>query len=100
MLDVCATGNGEAEPASTLLTRHIPGGQIGHIHLNDSNKRAPGQGRDRFGPILRALVASGYAGRCGVEPFEYMPDGPTCAARAIGYLQACMEAISSGDAGG
>ena len=100
MLDVCATGNGEAEPASVLLAQHIPGGQIGHVHLNDRNKRAPGQGSDRFGPILATLAASGYAGRCGVEPFDYVPDGPTAAARAIGYLQACQEAISSGAARG
>ena len=99
MLDVCATGNGEAEPAATLLARHIPGGQIAHVHLNDRNKRAPGQGGDRFIPILAALAAQGYAGRCGVEPFEYVPDGPTAAARAIGYLQACQEAISSGASG-
>jgi sugar phosphate isomerase/epimerase len=100
MLDVCASGNGEVEDVCTLLTRHIPGGQIGHIHLNDRNKRAPGQGGDRFGPILQRLQAMGYAGRCGVEPFEYMPDGATCAARAIGYLMGCMQAISSGDAEG
>ncbi len=96
MIDVCSSGNGEAEPVAELIARHMPGGQIGHIHLNDRNKRAPGQGNDRFGPILAALVAHGYAGRCGVEPFEYLPDGPTSAARAIGYLQGCMQAISSG----
>ena len=100
MLDVCASGNGEALDVCALLARHIPGGQIGHIHLNDRNKRAPGQGSDRFAPILRQLSAMGYGGRCGVEPFQYMPDGATCAARAIGYLQGCMQAISSDDAGG
>ena len=100
MLDVCATGNGEVEPAAALLARHIPGGQIGHVHLNDRNKRAPGQGSDRFGPILQTLAATGYSGRCGIEPFQYVPDGPTAAARAIGYLQGCVEAISSGAPGG
>lgn len=100
MLDVCATGNGEAEAAADLLARHVSGGQIAHVHLNDRNKRAPGQGSDRFGPILATLAAQGYAGRCGVEPFEYVPDGRTAAARAIGYLQACQEAISSGAPGG
>jgi sugar phosphate isomerase/epimerase len=94
------TEAGEAEDVCALLARHIPGGQIGHIHLNDRNKRAPGQGSDRFAPILQQLSAMGYRGRCGVEPFQYMPDGPTCAARAIGYLQGCMQAISSDDAGG
>jgi hypothetical protein len=29
---------------------------------------------------------------CAVEPFVYEPDGPTCAARAIGYLQGLLEA--------
>ena len=104
MLDVCATGNGETESAAALLQRHIPGGQIAHVHLNDRNKRAPGQGSDRFGPILAALRDAGYAGRCGVEPFDYVPDGPTSAARAIGYLQACQEGlgqpISTSGAGG
>lgn len=100
MLDICATGNGEAEPATALLARHLPGGQIAHIHLNDRNKRGPGQGSDRFAPILATLAAHDYQGRCGIEPFDYHPDGPTSAARAIGYLQACMEAISTSPAGG
>ena len=91
MLDVAAAGNGEAEDVPTLLRRHMAGGQVAHIHLNDRNRRAPGQGSDRFGPILRALQTLGYAGRCGVEPFDYVPDGPGAAARAIGYLQGCLE---------
>ena len=95
MLDVCAAGNGEVEAVTALLERHLPGGQIAHIHLNDRNKRAPGQGEDRFGPILATLAAHGYAGRGGVEPFQYVPDGPTAAARAIGYLQGCAQAIST-----
>jgi hypothetical protein len=28
-----------------------------------------------------------------VEPFEYVPDGPTCAARSIGYLRGLLERI-------
>jgi hypothetical protein len=38
------------------------------------------------------LQRHAYAGICSVEPFVYEPDGPTCAARAIGYLQALREA--------
>lgn len=94
MLDVCAAGNGEAEPAAALLARHLPGGQIAHVHLNDRNRRGPGQGEDRFGPVLRVLKAQGYAGWCGVEPFDYHPDGAACAARAIGYLQGVMESLA------
>ncbi len=94
MLDTCAAGNGEAEPAAALLARHLPGGQIAHVHLNDRNRRGPGQGGDRFAPVLRALREQGYGGWCGVEPFDYHPDGATCAARAIGYLQGIMEAMT------
>jgi sugar phosphate isomerase/epimerase len=91
MLDVSAAGNGEAEPVEALLRRWIPTGLIAHVHLNDRNRRGPGQGSDRFGPVLRALRETRYGGFCAVEPFDYHPDGPTCAARAIGYLSALME---------
>jgi sugar phosphate isomerase/epimerase len=93
MLDVSAAGNGEAEPAEALLRRFVPTGWIAHVHLNDRNRRGPGQGSDRFAPVLRALRETGYAGFCAVEPFDYHPDGPASAARAIGYLQGVMETI-------
>ena len=80
-----------ALPIPELIERWLPIGQIAHIHLNDPNRRAPGQGTLRFGPILAALRRQGYASVCSVEPFVYEPDGPTAAARAIGYLQALLE---------
>ncbi len=92
MLDVCAAGNGEAEAVPALLDRWLPTGWLAHIHLNDRNRRAPGQGTDHFAPIVAALRRHGYAGLCGVEPFEYRPDGPGCAAFAAGYLRGAMEA--------
>ena len=94
MIDVCAAGNGEAEPVVALLDRWLPGGLIAHVHLNDRNRRAPGQGEDRFGPILAALRRHGYAGICGVEPFDYVPDGPGSAAFAAGYLRGAMEGLA------
>jgi sugar phosphate isomerase/epimerase len=93
MLDVCAAGNGESESVPAVLEQWLPTGLLAHIHLNDRNRRAPGQGGDRFGPILAALHRHGYAGLCGVEPFDYWPDGPTCAARAIGYLRGIEESL-------
>ena len=36
--------------------------------------------------MLAALKRTGYDGWIAMEPFEYMPDGPTCAARSIGYV--------------
>jgi sugar phosphate isomerase/epimerase len=64
---------------------------IAHIHLNDPNRRAPGEGLLRVGPIMAALKRQGYAGIASVEPFVYEPDGPACAARARGYLQGLLE---------
>jgi sugar phosphate isomerase/epimerase len=94
MLDVSAAGNGEAEPADALLERWLPGGLIAHVHLNDRNRRGPGQGSDRFGPILAVLRRQGYGGWCGVEPFDYVPDGPGAAAFAAGYLRGLWEGLA------
>ena len=94
MLDVSAAGNGEDEPAAHLLRRFIPTGWIAHVHLNDRNRRGPGQGEDRFAPILRALHETRYEGFCAVEPFDYHPDGPASAARAIGYLRGIEETMA------
>lgn len=94
MLDTCAAGNGEGESVVALLERFVPTGAIAHVHLNDRNRRSPGQGADRFGPLLDALRRTGYAGFAAVEPFDYVPDGPTSAARAIGYLRALEESLA------
>jgi D-psicose/D-tagatose/L-ribulose 3-epimerase len=92
MIDTCAAGNAEPQPIPDLIDRWLPGGQVAHIHLNDPNRRAPGQGELRFGPILAALQRQGYAGIASVEPFVYEPDGLTSAARAMGYLKGLLEA--------
>ncbi|MGH6921891.1 MAG: sugar phosphate isomerase/epimerase family protein [Geminicoccaceae bacterium] len=95
MIDTCAAGQAEAQPIPDLLDRWLPGGQVAHIHLNDPNRHAPGQGELRFGPILAALRRQGYAGIASVEPFVHQPDGPTSAARAIGYLKGLLEAFET-----
>ncbi|MBR0681267.1 sugar phosphate isomerase/epimerase [Roseomonas eburnea] len=94
MLDVCSAGNGESEAVPALLERFIPTGDVAHVHLNDRNRRGPGQGKDRFGPVLSTLRRVGYGGFCAVEPFDYVPDGPTSAARAIGYLRGLEEMMA------
>jgi sugar phosphate isomerase/epimerase len=45
----------------------------------------------QFGAILQALKANNYIGELAIEPFEYLPDGPTCAAQSIGYLNGLIE---------
>jgi D-psicose/D-tagatose/L-ribulose 3-epimerase len=91
MVDSCAAAAGESEPVPALLDRWLPTGLIAHVHLNDRNRRAPGQGNDRFAPVLATLRRHGYAGTAAVEPFVYQPDGPGCAAWAIGYLRGILE---------
>jgi D-psicose/D-tagatose/L-ribulose 3-epimerase len=91
MIDTCAAGRSERSPIPELITRWLPTGKIAHIHLNDPNRRAPGQGDLRFGPILAALQHHAYSGICSVEPFVYQPDGPTSAARALGYVRGLLE---------
>ena len=94
MIDTCAAGRSERSPVPELIERWLPTGRIAHIHLNDPNRRAPGQGDLRFGPILAALEGQRYGGICSVEPFVYEPDGPTCAARAIGYIGGLRERMT------
>lgn len=91
MVDCCAAGRSEAEPVADLLDRWLPSGLIAHIHLNDPNRRGPGQGDMAFGPVLEALSRNSYQGIAAIEPFIYEPDGPTTAARAIGYVNGLLE---------
>jgi sugar phosphate isomerase/epimerase len=93
MVDCAAAGRAEAQPIPDLLRQWLPTGLIGHVQLNDRNRRAPGQGGDRFAPVLAALLRHGYKGAVGVEPFDYHPSGGAAAARAIGYLRGILEAL-------
>src|SRR5690606_23771230 len=43
MIDCRAARLGEPTSVPALLREWVPGGMIGHVHLNDSNSRAPGQ---------------------------------------------------------
>jgi D-psicose/D-tagatose/L-ribulose 3-epimerase len=93
MLDCSAAGCMEKEPLGALIERWVPKGVIAHVQVNDRNRRGPGQGEQRFAPLFSALRRHGYAGDIAVEPFDYVPDGPGAAARAIGYLRGILEAL-------
>ena len=92
MIDTSAAGVTETESVPDLIDRWLPTGLVAHVQVNDRNRRGPGEGADRFGPVFAALRRHGYSGTVAVEPFEYRPDGPACAARAIGYIRGLMEA--------
>jgi D-psicose/D-tagatose/L-ribulose 3-epimerase len=98
MIDCSAAGQTEAEAVDALMARWMPSGHIAHVQVNDPNRRGPGQGDMRFAPILATLArmqALGhYPGVVAVEPFDYVPDGPGCAARAIGYLKGIVEGLA------
>ena len=94
MIDTLAAAHEEPEPPADAIRRWMPSGLLAHVQLNDRNRRGPGQGSDKFAPVLRALQDTGYTGWIAMEPFVYEPDGPTCAARMIGYVQGLMEHAS------
>lgn len=93
MLDCCAATRAENDGIPALLARWLPTGLLAHIQVNDANLRGPGQGALRFADIFRTLRQHDYRGWVAVEPFDYQPDGPACAARAIGYIHGLLEVI-------
>ena len=95
MLDCSSAGRMEKEPLPALVDRWLPKGLIAHVQVNDRNRRGPGQGEQRFAPLFAALRKNGYRGDVAVEPFDYVPDGPAAAARAIGYIRGILEALEA-----
>jgi sugar phosphate isomerase/epimerase len=94
MLDTCAAGKAEAEAPAALIDRWLPSGHIAHVQVNDRNHRGPGQGEQTFAPVFAALRRHAYDGIVAVEPFDYVPDGPAAAARAIGYIRGILEGLA------
>jgi D-psicose/D-tagatose/L-ribulose 3-epimerase len=91
MVDTLAAAKMEPEPVADVIRRWMPTGLMAHIQLNDRNRRGPGEGDDKFAAVLQALDETRYAGWVAMEPFIYEPDGPTCAARMIGYISGLLE---------
>ena len=95
MLDTCAAGIDGDGPLPELIERRVASGHLWHVQLNDRNRMGPGQGEDRFAPVLAALLRARYKGVVAIEPFKYHPDGPGAAARAIGYVRGVLEALAT-----
>ena len=95
MLDCSAAGRMEKQPLAALVDRWLPQGLIAHVQLNDRNRQGPGQGQQKFAPLFAALRKHHYGGDVAVEPFDYVPDGPGAAARAIGYVRGVLEALDN-----
>ena len=94
MLDVSAASQAETEPVQAVLSKYLASGHIAHVQFNDRNRRGPGQGDTPQAPVLQVLRDSSYTGWMAVEPFDYQPDGPGCAAFGAGYLRGIWSTLS------
>jgi sugar phosphate isomerase/epimerase len=94
MIDCSAAIKTESKSIPSMIEEGIRSELVRHIQLNDKNLGGPGQGCDQFTKILTTLVEYQFKGVISVEPFEYHPDGPSAAARSIGYIRGILEAIN------
>lgn len=62
------------------------GARVWHVHVADSNRRAPGWGHFDFGPVVRALVEMDYGGFLSAEILP-QPGVLDAARQAIGTLR-------------
>ncbi|MDR3637506.1 MAG: sugar phosphate isomerase/epimerase [Isosphaeraceae bacterium] len=84
-MDVKAQSGETGASVPELIARHAR--HAGHFHAQDVNLRGPGMGDVDFGPILKALVASGYDRWVSVEVFDYSPGAEATARASIACLQ-------------
>ncbi|MEO7393212.1 MAG: sugar phosphate isomerase/epimerase family protein [Ramlibacter sp.] len=99
MIDCSAAGQTEVRAVEVLMAQWMPSGHIAHVQVNDPNRRGPGQGDMQFAPIMETIIrmqALGhYGGIIAIEPFDYVPDGPACAAHSIGYLRGLVQGLGA-----
>lgn len=89
-MDVKAQSSETADSVPGLIRRYAR--DAGHFHAQDVNLRGPGMGDVDFGPILAALVASGYNRWVSVEVFDFSPGPETTAAESIRCLRRALDA--------
>jgi sugar phosphate isomerase/epimerase len=84
-MDVKAQSSDPGGSVTELIARHSA--EAGHFHAQDTNLRGPGMGEVEFGPIVRALVASGYDRWISVEVFDYSAGAEETAFQSIECLR-------------
>ena len=70
----------------------LAGPHLGHVHLADSNRRAPGMGELDFGVLLRAIAETNYCETMTVECDEW-PDPLTALQEAARHLNICATEV-------
>lgn len=66
---------------------------LAHVHLNDANTQAPGEGKTDFRPILRELRHVGYNGVISIEAFAFDGDPAVILDRSRTYLEQILDVI-------
>lgn len=89
-MDVKAQSGETNTTVAALLTQHAA--KAGHFHTQDVNLRGPGMGDVDFGPIMKALVDSGYDRWASVEVFDYSPGAEETARQSIATLKRTLDA--------
>lgn len=93
MIDTSAAGQTEP-PVAKLVERGLARGTVGHIHLNDTNRGAPGMGDDPFPGIVAAILKGGWDRPVTIEPFRTCLDARVTAAIGIATIRACERAAA------
>jgi len=91
MMFDCRSASAQKKSITEALISALVSRMIRHIKVNDANRRGPGSGNTKFGPILKTSVKNGYKGHISAEVFEFDPDSRTIASRRIGYLRETLE---------
>lgn len=76
------------EPSKTDALRRA-GPRLGHVHVADSNRRAPGWGRLDFSEIVATLQDMGYDRYLSAE-VRPVPDAESAARQSIGHMRAIL----------
>jgi sugar phosphate isomerase/epimerase len=84
-MDVKAQSSEAGSSVPELIRRYA--GRAGHFHAQDVNLRGPGMGLVEFGPIMKALVDSGYDRWVSVEVFDFSPGAEHTARQSITCLR-------------
>jgi sugar phosphate isomerase/epimerase len=88
-LDVKAQSSDPGGTVPELFRRHAP--RAGHVHVQDTNLRGPGMGSIDFGPILKALVDSGYDRWVSVEVFDFSQGAEETARQSLACLRRALD---------
>lgn len=74
------------EEASIEKAVELAKGKIGHVHITDSNRLAPGYGHLDYNAIISAIRGTGYDGFLTIEAFP-TPSAFECAKKGIDFLK-------------